>query len=316
MPPTPRVSIVLATYNQAAWLARTIASVRAQTYQDWELLIADDGSTDDTAAVVAQVAGDARVRHLPGPRRERCVARNRAIAAARGELIAFLDGDDRWHPSKLARQVTSLDIDPTASWCATVARFIDADDRPLPIRKPPRPIDGEVFSRLMRANCLILASVVVRRAMLDSVGGFDETLPVLGCEDWDLWLRVARRAPLRMLGDELTYYRRHPDNTTNESLLASGLAVIDQQYRDPETARAAKLSRASARARLLWHHANAATERSRRSAAALCWRAFREAPQHSWSRPAAGAIARLCTPVFIHTVLSRQRPQPTSCISP
>jgi glycosyltransferase involved in cell wall biosynthesis len=106
MPDAPRVSIVLSVHDQARWLPDTLASVRAQTWIDWELVLADDGSTDDTAAVAAAAArADARIRVLAGPRRERAAARNHALAAATGDLVAFLDGDDAWHPEKLARQV-------------------------------------------------------------------------------------------------------------------------------------------------------------------------------------------------------------------
>ena len=100
----PAVSVVVATYNHGRWLGDAIASVRAQTLADWELLVADDGSTDDTAAVVAS-SGDSRVRYLPGVRAERAAARNRGIAAARGELVAFLDADDLWPPRKLELQI-------------------------------------------------------------------------------------------------------------------------------------------------------------------------------------------------------------------
>ena len=94
----PAISIVLPTYNQARWLDGAIDSVRRQTFMDWELLVVDDGSTDDTPAVVARHAGDTRIRHLPGPHAERAAARNRGIAASTGELVAFLDADDRWLP--------------------------------------------------------------------------------------------------------------------------------------------------------------------------------------------------------------------------
>jgi len=127
----PSVSIVVATYNQAGFLTEAVASVRAQTFADWELLVVDDGSTDDTAAVAARFRDDDRLRYLPGAHAERAVARNRGVAAATGDLVAFLDADDLWRPEKLARQVAALAAAPGAGACYTASRFVDRDGRPL-----------------------------------------------------------------------------------------------------------------------------------------------------------------------------------------
>src|SRR6185369_2583344 len=152
----PAVSVVVATYNQAHWLGETIESVRAQTFADWELIVADDGSTDATAAVVARFAEDPRIRYLPAAHAERAAARNRGIAASSGELVAFLDADDAWHPEKLARQVVRLADAPEAAVCYAVARFVDGAGCPLPVRKPQRALSGRVFTRLVRGNFIIL----------------------------------------------------------------------------------------------------------------------------------------------------------------
>jgi glycosyltransferase involved in cell wall biosynthesis len=292
----PRVSIVLAAHDQAPWIGATIASVRAQTFGDWELVVVDDGSTDETAAVVAGAAtGDARIRVVTGPRRERAAARNRGIAATTGPLLAFLDGDDLWLPEKLAHQVSALDAAPAAALCYTIARYVDDHDRPLAVRRPPKPVAGAIFPALMRANLMILSSVVLRRSALDPTGlAFDERLPVLGCEDWDLWLRIARQSPVVVVPEELTRYRRHDGNTASARLLASGLLVAGKHYRDPATAAAARLSLNGAFARLYWYHAGAAGGRAR--ALRLAWRALRSSPASLLSRPALGAIATIALP--------------------
>lgn len=308
MAAVPRVSIVLATYNQATWLGRTIASVRAQRFADWELLVVDDGSTDDTAAVVAATGDDARIHYLPGPRRERAAARNRGLRAARGEFVSFLDGDDLWEPDKLARQVATLDARADAGLCYTVARFVDETDRPLPIRKPPRLHEGWVFPASMRANFMILSSVMARRTLVAEVGGFDETLDPLGCEDWDLWLRLARRAPCCAVPDELTRYRIHGANTPGAQVLASGLRVVERHYALPETARAAGMNRATAVARLLWYHAGATAGANRPEAFRLAGRALRGAPLAALSRPGAGALLALCLPAGVRRWLTRSAP--------
>ena len=301
----PAVSIVLATHDDARWLDGAIASVRRQTLADWELLVADDGSSDGTRSVVARHADDGRIHYLPGPHLERAAARNRGLAAAQSELIAFLDADDRWQPEKLARQVAALATAPDVGLCYTAARFIDAADVPLDIRKPPRAVAGHVFPALMRGNFIILASVVARRRCLAEAGGFDETLPVYACEDWDLWLRIARRHPLAIVDEELTLYRRHDGNTGAEALLRGGLAVIDRRYADPDTQAAAQLSRAAARARLRWYLAGevAATDRGR--ALPLVLEALREAPATVLARPALGALAALLLPRAAERALRR-----------
>ncbi len=292
----PLVSVVLATHNQARWLPETLASVRAQTLDDWELLVADDGSTDDTAAVLATLAGDPRLHVLPGEHLERAAARNRALARAKGRYVAFLDGDDCWLPDKLARQIAALDAAPDAAFCYTIARFVDADGAPLPHRKPDDPPSGHIFPRLVRGNVVILASVLARRDHVARAGGFDATLPVFGCEDWDLWLRLARHAPVVAIADELVRYRRHAGNTGWEQVLRSGLAVLDRLYADPAVADEAGLTHAAARARHLWYHATIAAGGERSTALALAASALRESPRTVLSRPALGTLAALLLP--------------------
>ena len=294
---TPRVAIVLATRNQARWLPATIASVRAQTTTEWELVVVDDASTDDTSTVAsAAAAGDPRVRVVRVSRRERAAARNHGVRATSAPLVAFLDGDDLWGPEKLARQVERLAAAPAAGLCYTVARYVDAEDRPLAIRRPPVVVEGDVFPALTRANRMILSSVVVRRAAFDAAGGFDETLQVFGCEDWDLWLRIARRHPVVAVHAELTRYRVHAANTPQTAVLASGILVLERLYRDPAAAAAAGLSRDDALAALHWYHASAAREAGRLRALGIACRAFAAAPASVVTRPALGALARIVLP--------------------
>src|SRR5437879_1495651 len=203
----PEVSVVIAAYNHARWLGQAIDDVQRQTFCDWELVVVDDGSTDSTRAVVARYEGDPRVHYLFQPNQERSAARNRGIAATSGRLLAFLDADDRWVPDKLAKQVAALAASPEAAFCYTPARFVDGSGAPLATRKPPRSVAGWIFPSLVRANLIILASVVARRDRVEEVGGFDAALPVYGCEDWDLWLRLARRHPVAVVDEELTLYR-------------------------------------------------------------------------------------------------------------
>jgi hypothetical protein len=143
---------------------------------------------------------------------------------------------------------------------------------------------------------MILASVMVRRAALERVGGFDATLGVYGCEDWDLWLRLAREWAIAVVDEELTLYRRHDGNTAAKQVLTSALLVVDKAYRDPRTAAAAGLSRAAARARLYWYHAGALALENRRAAVRPVLRALGESPAAVLCRPALGALASLVLP--------------------
>jgi glycosyltransferase involved in cell wall biosynthesis len=290
----PSVSIVIATRDRAHWIAATIESVQRQTFTDWELVVVDDGSTDDTGGVVARFAGDGRIRWVPRPPEGRSAARNHGIGISSAPLVAFQDADDLWEPTKLARQVDALAADPAAGLCYTAARFIDATGTPLAMRKPPEPLAGNALPRLARGNVIILASVVVRRTCFDRVGTFEPTLHA--CEDWDLWLRIARHFPIAFVDEELTRYRIHPGNTARAAVLAGGLRVVDRLYADPEIPRLTGLSRADARARLYWYDAGTVAADDAATAWSLARQALRESPRTLASRPALGALAALALP--------------------
>lgn len=187
---TPAVSIVIPAYNAARFLEAAIASVRAQRFADAELVIVDDGSTDDTAERAAELAPDAVLIRQPngGPAR----ARNRAIAHARAPLLAFLDADDQWCPGLLDALVRYAHRFPEAALVSGVldgpSRFdVDADET-----TPPRHRFCEIFHQQYHVP---MSTVLARRSALEEVGGFDERRE-LYVEDWDLWLRVAARHPI------------------------------------------------------------------------------------------------------------------------
>lgn len=301
----PAVSVIIAACNQERWLGEAIESVREQTFEDWELIVIDDGSTDDTRAVARRFTEDPRIRYVFETNRERAAARNRGLELASTGLVAFLDADDRWRPEKLCKQVAALEAEPAAGFCYTVARVIDEAGQPCDERKPLQALSGWLFPRLLRGNFIILASVLARRTCLDAVGGFDATLLVYGCEDWDLWLRLARRYPVTVVDEELTLYRRHPANTAWRQVMASGLRVIDKVYADPEVVREASISRAAVRSRHCWYHVERAVQEHRMAGLQLAGRAFRECPSAALSRPAIGAVARLVLPGRVVGALMR-----------
>jgi glycosyltransferase involved in cell wall biosynthesis len=199
--------VIVATYNRCHLLAEALASVRSQTFQDWECLVADDESSDGTLPLLeTAAAADGRIRALRGghcglPGR----VRNRALRKATGSLIAFLDDDDIWLPGKIERQVRLIDAEPDVGLCfGRARRFGDARGvfpRVGTIRRRPR------FETLWKRNFIPCSTVLARRGVLDSAGVFDETLPV--AEDYDLWLRIARIAPIRFQSEILCLYRVH-----------------------------------------------------------------------------------------------------------
>jgi glycosyltransferase involved in cell wall biosynthesis len=188
----PRVSVVTPTHDRASMVVRAIASVLAQTFRDFELIVVDDGSTDNTADVVAAIS-DPRLRFARlvtsgGASR----ARNAGIAVARGEWVAFLDDDDEWLPQmlevQLARLVASTDPRTSAVYC--LIDTVTEDDGIVPVPyELPLPEGDVLDSILARAHTVFPSAHVVRRSALLQVGGFDETFRAV--EDRDLWVRLA-----------------------------------------------------------------------------------------------------------------------------
>jgi glycosyltransferase involved in cell wall biosynthesis len=190
----PRVSVLVPAYNAEAHVSRALDSLVGQSFTDWEAIVADDGSTDATAAVAERHAqADPRIRVVTQrPNRGLAAARNLAARHANGELVALLDSDDAWHPDYLERQVALYDAEPGAGIVCCDADLVGPDG-PLGITyaqrfgAPQQPVDA---ATLLRGNP-IFVSALVPRAVLDEVGGFDERLRAV--EDLDLWLRIVER---------------------------------------------------------------------------------------------------------------------------
>jgi glycosyltransferase involved in cell wall biosynthesis len=211
---TLAVSIVMPTFNRLEFLPATVASVLGQSMPDWELIIADDGSSRETLAYLEQVAREARIRLLRLPRLGNAgAARNAAIAAARGDWLAFLDSDDLWAPNKLERQLGSLSANPECRWSYTAFVMVDANGAPLPSERsrPWTPHTGQIFAQTVRTTAYIRpSSVLAATALVREVGGFDEAIDC--SEDYDLWLRLALRSPVHVVDETLISVRRHSSN--------------------------------------------------------------------------------------------------------
>lgn len=208
----PRVSVVIPTYNRAALLARAIDSVVSQTVEPLEILVVDDGSTDDTKTLIRERYP--QIRYLAQENRGVSAARNRGIAESQGELIAFLDSDDAWVESKLEKQIAAMDGDPHAPICHTEEIWIRNGRRVNPMNKH-RKHGGWIFQQCLPLCTISPSSTLARRELFDEVGLFDESLPA--CEDYDLWLRVASRYPVHLVDEPLVVrYGGHEDQLSRK----------------------------------------------------------------------------------------------------
>lgn len=214
---SPLVSVVIPAYNAAALIGETLDSVLAQTYPNLEVLVVDDGSTDDTPQVLDRYAD--RIRVLRQANAGQAAARNCGAREARGELMAFLDSDDLWDPDKIARQVALLGRFPEALAVYCDHRSIDAKGHllsPSAAVVHPRP-SGDILRALLLGPCIITPGLVLlRRAAFDATDGFDESASMRGHEDYALWLRLATRGPFVYSPDTLVSYRRHPQQATRQ----------------------------------------------------------------------------------------------------
>jgi glycosyltransferase involved in cell wall biosynthesis len=207
----PLVSIVMPTYDRLEFLPAAVASIFAQTFENWELVIADDGSGEAVRGYLAALERRERVRvlrleHTGNPGK----ARNAAIAAARAPLVAFMDSDDLWAPTKLETQLATLRAEPTCRWSYTGFVVVDAHDVPLPSERTRRwsGYGGDIFAEVVRGAASIRTpAVVVRTELVRDVGGFDEALDC--AEDYDLWARLALESPVAVVDAPLVRVRRH-----------------------------------------------------------------------------------------------------------
>ncbi|OQW96400.1 MAG: hypothetical protein BWK77_04870 [Verrucomicrobia bacterium A1] len=207
---SPVVSVVIPTYNRASFIRGAIESVLTQTYGDLELLVVDDGSTDDTPAVVAAIR-DARLRYIRCDTNEgAAAARNRGIREARGEYVAFQDSDDVWLAGKLDKQMRAFDAaaDAGVVYCGFrrehygVRSYIP--DRSLPVR------EGDIHQQLLIENFVSAQTIVARRSALQRAGPFDPSLQPL--EDWDMALRLSKHFRFALVDEPLVQSRMQTDS--------------------------------------------------------------------------------------------------------
>jgi glycosyltransferase involved in cell wall biosynthesis len=205
------VSIIIPTYNRAKLLPEAIDSVLKQTFRDLELIVVDDGSTDETAQILQDYDSNIQVirQHNQGV----SAARNRGILHADGELIAFLDSDDLWKPRKLKVQVEYMRAHPEVMICQTEEIWMRRGARVNPGKKHKK-YSGWFFENMLPLCIVSPSAVIMRRELFAHVGMFDESLPV--CEDYDLWLRVGLYYPIMLIEEPLIIKRGGHENQLSQ----------------------------------------------------------------------------------------------------
>jgi glycosyltransferase involved in cell wall biosynthesis len=201
----PVVSVVIPLYNARDVIRETLESLFAQTYPHFEVIVVDDGSTDGSGEVV-QGYGD-RVRYMFQPNAGVACARNRGIAAARGKYIALLDHDDLWGREKLAKQVSLLDSQPSVGMVVTDVAHIDPAGRPMNQAGPAYQPQHEFARLFVQGFVPTPSATLIRKDLLEAVGGFDEQFNSAGMDDHELWTRIAAATVIAGIAEPLTVHR-------------------------------------------------------------------------------------------------------------
>jgi len=239
----PLVSVIIPTYNRGWILQEAIDSVLDQDFSDFELIVVDDGSNDNTREILGAYRD--RITVLRQPNRGVSAARNRGINEAAGQLIAFLDSDDLWLPGKLSTQVGFFEDNADAVINQTQEIWIRNGQRVNP-KKRHHKFSGMIFERSL-ALCLVSPSaVMIKKSLFEAVGGFDENLPA--CEDYDLWLRISCRYPVHLIDIALIIKRGGHDDQLSKAAgldkyrIQSLMKLIDNDLLTPQQYRAAVLA--------------------------------------------------------------------------
>lgn len=193
------ISVIIPTFNRAPFLKKAIESVLSQAYQDFELIVVDDGSGDDTVNTVSFYAG--RARYIKQENKGVSAARNLGIKKSSGEFVAFLDSDDWWDREKLAVQVAEMQQNP-GYFISHTQEIWHKNGRMLNQKKKHRKFHGYIFDKCLPMCVVSMSTAIVRRGLFDRVGMFDESL--LCCEDYDFWLRASVKYPFLLIDKPLT----------------------------------------------------------------------------------------------------------------
>lgn len=222
----PLVSVIIPTYLHRNFIMQTLESVFAQTFTDFEVIVVNDGSPDDTVSVLRPLIAEEKIRYIEQQNAGQAAARNRGLAEAKGEYIAFLDDDDLWLPDKLKWQVDALDADAQLGVIGGTAevRSVGGGIEDVP------GVTGCITREMICRGCPMLSpgQSLIRRSILMQVGGFDSR--IWGADDWDLWLRLSLITRIVIEERKVLIYRAHDGSASRNQrkMLQNTVAVIER----------------------------------------------------------------------------------------
>lgn len=229
----PTVSVIIPTYNRAYLIGRAIQSVLNQTYQDFEIIVVDDGSTDNTEEIVRSFKNK-RIKYIRHEKNKGgAAARNTGIKVARGEYIAFQDSDDEWLPEKLERQMRVFENAPLEVGVVYTGFYRLQNNKKTYI--PSSRIiqkEGNIFSNLLKGNFVTMQAAVVKTGCFERAGMFDENLPRL--QDWELFIRIAKYYHFKCIDEPLviSYYQPHSISADKNALIRAQRLILEKHFEE------------------------------------------------------------------------------------
>ena len=221
----PKISVVIPAYNAMHYLPETLNNLLKQTYDDFEVIIVNDGSSDNIEQWFSQLQ-DQRIKLISQQNQGAGIARNTGIVNSQGEYIAFLDADDIWESTKLEKQIRILEDNSEVGLVYTWVEYVN-DNGESTGRVLKHIAEGNVWEKLIESNLIECGSVaMVRRSCFDDVGIFDLNVGSF-VEDWELWLRIASRFPFKVVKEVLVYYRQHSNSASkNWQAMEKGYKIV------------------------------------------------------------------------------------------
>lgn len=226
----PKISVIIPAFNAEATILETIQSIQKQTFQDFEILVVDDGSTDRTLEIVRAI-NDPRIKSFSFPNGGVSVARNRGIEAASGEFLSFIDNDDLWTHEKLAMQLKALEQNPNAhaaySW---TVNMIDDGQSISFVQGAESTCEGNIYPDLLIGNFIASGSnILIRREVVEVIGGFE---PNLAFSDWDFYLRIAAKFNFVVVPKPQILYRKISGSMSSKSekMEREGLIALERAF--------------------------------------------------------------------------------------
>jgi glycosyltransferase involved in cell wall biosynthesis len=203
----PTVSVIIPVYNRSTLIARAVNSVLAQDFKDYEIIVIDDGSTDETPKILSTYKD--KIKIITQKNRGVSAARNTGVSISLGKYLAFLDSDDMWLPEKLSTQINYFKSNPNTLICQTEEIWIRNGIRVNPKKKHKKQ-SGMIFISSLHLCLVSPSAVMLKKELFNIFEGFDESLPA--CEDYDLWLRISCRYPIKLVNKSCVIkYGGHDD---------------------------------------------------------------------------------------------------------